>query len=48
MVGAALRLSIYPCVTRTEAFFMAIALVILNDYDAAMILSSKSYFACCL
>jgi hypothetical protein len=42
MVGAALLLNVYHCVSRTEAFLMATTLVILNDYDAALVLNSKS------
>jgi hypothetical protein len=42
MVGAASRLSVYPCVARTEVFLMASSTSYLNDYDAAIILNSKS------
>jgi hypothetical protein len=44
MVRAVLLLSVYPCVSRTERFLWRVTLVILNDYDAALVLNSKSIF----
>jgi hypothetical protein len=44
MVGAAFLLSVYLYVSHTEAFLWRVMLVILNDYDAALVLNSRSIF----